>query len=64
MKGPFASFSLHLELQNYILLSKASFLFSHCNADFGCSIDWMVLAVQLTGCFWVSQCSGLFAMYQ
>ena len=51
MKGPFDSLSLHLELQSYIPLFKALFYFSHCNADFRCSIDWMDLAIQLTGWF-------------
>ena len=42
MKEPFVSFTLPLELQSYI---------SHCNTDFGCSIDWVVLEIQLTGWF-------------
>ena len=51
MKGQFDSFSLHFELQSCIPLFKALFLFSHCKAEFGRSIDWMVLAIQLTGWF-------------
>ena len=48
MKWSFDSCSLHLELQSYVPLFKA---LSSCKADFECLIDWMVLAVQLTGWF-------------
>ena len=37
---------LHLFIKSFDLIS-------HCNADFGCSIDWIVLAIQLTGWFLV-----------
>ena len=58
MKGPVDYFSLHLELQGYIPLFQALFKFSYRNAVLWCLIDWMVLAIQLTGWFVAFEWTG------
>ena len=45
------------ELCSLLAIFQSVFLISHCNADFGCSIYWVVLAIQLTG--WFVVFSGL-----